>query len=224
MRLSAACAAALFVLCAAGAARAQEPPPRIGPFAVDLHATVPMFPSDNQQLALSRRMQVAELPGSGIGLQASAHLYLVKISVVTIGIGAEFAAGRASQDGAAAPAPTPANPNPQPVRAAEERFSTFAPQLSLNFGSGRGWSYLSGGIGISNWALVPQGSKTTAADTEALETINYGGGARWFAKPHLAFSFDVRLYAINPGSSIVADQPGSPRTTLLVVGAGISLK
>ena len=36
-------------------------------------------------------------------------------------------------------------------------------------------------------------------DDEPLNTINYGGGARWFIKPHVAFSFDVRFYAINPG-------------------------
>ena len=41
-----------------------------------------------------------------------------------------------------------------------------------------------------------------AADEEPLKTINYGGGARWFTKTHLAFSFDVRFYAINPGTRL----------------------
>ena len=36
-----------------------------------------------------------------------------------------------------------------------------------------------------------------------LKTINYGGGARWFAKAHVAFSFDVRFYAINPGPAFL---------------------
>ena len=62
-------------------------------------------------------------------------------------------------------------------------------------------------------------------DAERLKTIDYGGGARWFAKPHLAFSFDVRFYAINPSHF---RQPGWPeqvlRTTLFVVGAGVSIK
>ena len=43
-------------------------------------------------------------------------------------------------------------------------------------------------------------------------------------KTHLAFSFDVRLYAINPGTPFVLGALGSPRTTLLVIGAGISIK
>ena len=63
----------------------------------------------------------------------------------------------------------------------------------------------------------------TAADSEPLPTTNYGGGARWFAKKHLAFSLDVRIYEIQPGSSF-ASRAGSPRTRLFVVGAGISVK
>jgi len=218
MRLSAACAA-LVVFCAAPVVCAQEPPPRIGPFVLDLHATVPMFPNDDLQLAASRGMQLAELPGAGLGVQGSAHLYLFRISVVTVGIGAEFAASRSTQT------PPPASANTFPVvRSSEERFSTFSPQLSLNFGNGHGWSYLSGGIGIANWAVVPEGQEGFPADSEALETINYGGGARWFAKRHLAFSLDVRVYQINPGTAFLAGAPGSPRTKLLVIGAGISLK
>jgi len=36
-----------------------------------------------------------------------------------------------------------------------------------------------------------------------VRTFNYGGGARWFAKPHLAFHVDVRLHAIDPGPAQV---------------------
>ena len=43
-------------------------------------------------------------------------------------------------------------------------------------------------------------------------------------KPHLAFSFDVRVYAISPGSPSPLGFPGSPRATLMVIGAGVSLK
>ena len=104
-----------------------------------------------------------------------------------------------------------------------ERFTYLAPQLSLNFGTGAGWSYLSGGIAASKWSVVPNSSVPLLPDDERLKTIDYGGGARWFAKPHLAFSLDVRFYAINP-SSPAPGLPGAPRTTLFVIGAGISLK
>ena len=68
-----------------------------------------------------------------------------------------------------------------------------------------------------------QGQENAPADDEPLKTINYGGGARWFAKKHLAFSFDVRFYAIDPGTPYFGF-PGSPRATLLIIGAGVSVK
>ncbi|HEY6211081.1 MAG TPA: hypothetical protein VIW45_02300 [Vicinamibacterales bacterium] len=199
-----------------GAALAQEPPPKIGPFVLDLHGTVPQFPQD-LFLAESRGLtSIAELPGSGLGIQVGLHVYLVKWRAITFGIGGELTAGRSSQ--------TP--PEGSGNAATTERFRSIAPQLSFNFGSGHGWSYISGGIGQSTWFLEPAGQDALAPDEEYLKTINYGGGARWFAKPHLAFSFDVRFYAINPGTQFYAQLglPGSPRTTLLIVGAGVSVK
>ena len=55
------------------------------------------------------------------------------------------------------------------------------------------------------------------------QTVNYGGGARWFIKKHLAFSLDVRFYEIKDGTPI-PPVPGSPRTTLFIIAAGVSLK
>jgi len=213
--------AMLMVSLAARPVHAQEAPPRIGPFVVDLHGTIPRFPTDDQLLAQSRGMALAELPGSGLGLQVGVHLYLLRWRAVTFGVGGELAASRARQTPAALPAEAIAA-GIQPVRPAEERFTSIAPQLSFNFGTGHGWSYLSGGMGQSIWSIVPEGQDDYPPDTDRLKTINYGGGARWFIKAHLAFSFDVRFYAINPGSAYTFSQ--SPRTTLLVVGAGVSVK
>lgn len=221
MRPVVAAVAALALVLAAAGARAQEPPPRIGPFVLDLHATVPRFPSDDPQLAQSRGMDLGELPGTGLGIQAGAHIYVLRLKAVTFGLGAEFAASRSRQTPQVGAVSTTTG---QPLRSSEERFSTVAPQLSLNFGNGHGWSYLSGGLGLSNWAVVPEGQEGFAADSERLKTLNYGGGARWFAKSHLAFSLDVRIYVLSPGTPFLANAPGSPRTNLLVIGAGISLK
>jgi len=69
----------------------------------------------------------------------------------------------------------------------------------------------------------PDGSKLLAGDEEVLKTINYGGGARWFAKSISPSASDVRLYAINPGVASLAGHSGSPRTTFMVIGAGVSL-
>jgi hypothetical protein len=204
----------VIVLVNARPLRAQDPPPRIPWFAVDLHGAVPRFPSDDQALADSRDMDLAELPGRGLGVQVGAHLYPLRWRAITFGIGGELAASRARQ--------SPPQ-GVQNLRAWQERYTSIAPQLSFNFGNGNGWSYLSGGIGLSTWAIVPEGGETSPQDVERLKTINYGGGARWFIKSHLAFSFDVRLYAINPGLP-TQSRPGSPRTTLMVIGAGVSIK
>ena len=179
MRLVVSCACALALLWPA-AAFAQEPPPKIGPFVVDLHGTVPRFPED-VTLAGSRAMTLAELPGSGLGIQIGLHLYLAKWRAITFGVGGEFTSGRATQ--------TPAEG--ATGRAATETFRCLSPQISFNFGNGNGWSYISGGISRSVWSLVPEGQEPFPSDSEYLKTINYGGGARWFAKPHLAFRLPV---------------------------------
>jgi hypothetical protein len=198
---------------AAVPARAQDPPPKIPLFVFDVHGTVPKFPAAIE-LAESRGMTLAELPGRGLGLQLGLHLYPVRWRAITFGIGAEVAGSRGRQQ---SPATNPG------LRATEEKFLTAAPQLSFNFGTGHGWSYISGGIGLSQWSLIPAGEEPLPPDTERLKTINYGGGARWFAKTHLAFSFDVRFYAINPGTPY-STFPSSPRTTMLIIGAGVSIK
>jgi hypothetical protein len=214
--LAFACACLLFAGLAARPCLAQEPPPKIGPFVLDLHGVVPMFPSDDQQLADSRGLLLQELPGRGLGLHTGAHVYLLHWKAVTFGLGADLIVARSHQD-------APQLATDVFARATTERFTHFAPQLSFNFGDGDGWSYISGGIGTSIWSIVPDGEPARPPDTERLKTINYGGGARWFIKRHLAFSFDVRFYAIDP-STPAAGLPGGPRTTLISLGAGISVK
>jgi len=195
--------------------RGQEPPPPIPLFVVDVQGNVPRFPQD-PLLAHSRDISLTELPGAGLGGQLGGHLYFFKFKAITVGVGGQLVVAQAKQ--------TPPADVQNQIKAVTEKFQSLGAQLSLNFGSGTGWSYLSGGIGRSNWSIVPDGNKLLAGDEEVLKTINYGGGARWFAKSHLAFSFDVRLYAINPGVASLPGHNGSPRTTFMVIGAGVSLK
>ncbi len=196
-------------------AAAQPPDPGpIGPFAIDLHGLFLPFP-DDPALAASRGLTQVEMPGLGLGADVGAHVYPLRWGVVTFGIGGHLAIGRSTH--------TPLSQAPASERAVAERFVSLSPQISFNFGKGDGWSYLSGGIGRTIWSIVPEGAEKTLADDERLKTIDYGGGARWFLRPHLAFTFDVRFYAINPGTP-VGDRPGSPRATLMVIGGGISLK
>jgi hypothetical protein len=198
-------------------AHAQEPPPRIGPFVVDVRGTVPQFNND-QQTADSRgqSLQASELPGSGLGVDVGLHFYPLRWKAVTFGIGGQVTLARAHSSEVASAGVVYS-------RAVTEQFVSAAPQLSFNFGSGRGWSYISGGIGASVWSIVPDGSDRLTVDDERLRTVNYGGGARWFAKRHVAFHFDVRFHQIDPGPPHFGF-PGTPRTTMLVLGAGMSVK
>jgi hypothetical protein len=197
-------------------AGAQDPPPRIGPFVVDLRGTIPKFGND-PQLAASRGLNQAELPGFGFGASLAAHVYVARIGPVTLGVGGEAMIGR-SHSGATAAVDQSAS-----LRAVTEKFKTISPQFSLNFGNGNGWSYLSVGVGRSIWSIVPDGSDPLPVDENPIRTINYGGGARWFAKKRMAFSLDVRFYEIKEAPS-QSGLPGSPHTVLLVIGAGISLR
>jgi hypothetical protein len=197
-------------------AGAQDPPPRIGLFVVDLRGTIPTFGND-PELAASRGLSQAELPGIGLGFSLGANVYVARIGPVTLGIGGEAMIGRSHSSATAAPDQSAS------LRAVTEKFKTISPQFSLNFGTGNGWSYLSVGVGRSTWSIVPDGSDPLAIDEDPIRTINYGGGARWFAKKRMAFSLDVRFYEIKevpPQSGL----PGSPHTVLLVIGAGISLR
>jgi hypothetical protein len=115
---------------------AQEPPPKIGPFVVDVHGTFPHFP-DNAQLAASRGVDQRELPGLGFGLHAGAHVYVYKLKAVTFGLGGEITEARAHESAHQFSADDSS-------RAVTERFSHLAPILSFNFGDGDGWSYISG--------------------------------------------------------------------------------
>ena len=193
---------------------AQEPPPPIGPFVVDIRGTIPRFGSD-PQLAASRALNELELPGSGFGVDAGVHLYPLRWKAITFGVGGQVTFGRSHSSGN--------NEAGAVFRPVTERLTSIAPQLSLNFGNGTGWSYLSAGLGVSTWSIVPEGSEALPADSARLRTVDYGGGARWFVNRHVAFHFDVRIFQIDPGFSD-AGLPGSPRTKLLILGAGVSLK
>jgi hypothetical protein len=204
----------------AARAVAQDPPPRIGPFVIDLQGAFPQFPQD-EQLAQSRGLLLNELPGSGLGIHTGAHVYIFTWKALTIGLGVDLTLGRSHQDAQVVP---PSGDTPATTtRAVTETFRHVAPELSLNFGTGDGWSYLSVGIGPSTWAIVPDGTTAEGPDAQRIRTINYGGGARWFLNHHMAFSVDGRFYQLDPTEPYLGRING-PRTTFLSVGVGISVR
>jgi hypothetical protein len=197
----------------------QEPeaaPP--GPVAVDVRGALARF-GHNPELAALRGVGPDQLPGGGLGIDVGAHWYPVRTRRLTIGVGASVLLS----SGTGRP-PTPedaARPTGPSVRTS---FRALAPQLSLNFGHDRGWSYLSGGLGSSELDVAQQMPAGGAGSpVRRARTLNYGGGARWFARPHLAFTFDVRFYAISPLPE-EGPAPAQPRLTLMAVSVGVSLK
>lgn len=209
-------ATVLLVFGAARPGRAQDPPPPIPRFALDLRATVPKFTTE-EELAASRGVAQTELPSRGWGGDVGLHIYLLKWKVVTFGLGGQLTLARAVKS------PRPASAGVAAVEGLTERFTSVTPQLSFNFGDGDGWSYISGGIGPAQRTLVPTGSDLSVIDEQRLRTINYGGGARWFIKSRLAFTLDVRFHQIDPAPGLLG-LPGPPRSTMLIIGAGASFK
>jgi hypothetical protein len=208
----------LVVLGVPTSAAAQEirPDPKpIGRFVADVRAAFPKFKQD-PAIASGIDVAVANLPGRTIGFVAGAHWYPARIGVMTLGLGGELMMAHASNTLAAA------TKDAQPGPTAKARFSALSPQVSFNFGARDGWSYISGGIGRSRLTIEREDHPVPDGDS-GTKTINYGGGARWFAKPHLAVSLDVRFFAINPQLA-TATRPGYPRMTMMVLTGGIGFR
>ena len=187
------------------AAQFNEP---IGLYVFDLRGSFVPF-ARNAELADRYGFTAPETPGPGIGFEAGAHFYPLRWREITFGIGAGFHSSRADQ-GRSEPSPDP-DDEPLTLPSVRKRFKTVSYQLSLNFGGRDGWSYLSAGVGQSQLGLHALDGAPAAA--ERVQTVNYGGGGRWFNGRHLAFSLDLRFYALR-----------SPRMTVVVINIGASFK
>ena len=200
-------------------ARAQDPV-RLGPYVIDVRGALPRF-GQNAFLAAQRGLETLQLPASGLGLDVGAHIYPLRWRAVTFGVGVQALFSRGERvptlEELAALGGTTAE---DPLAPIQTRFTSIGPQLSLNFGGTTGWSYLSGGLGQTTFNVDPVGVER---DDHRFSTINYGGGGRWFAKDHLAFSLDLRFYAISPQEE-TDDFPGLPRMALMVFSLGVSFK
>jgi hypothetical protein len=172
-------------------------------------------------------------------------VYLIRLGPARVGIGASFTrvAGKTSQEPAQSGSESQASGSElqATLPGVQTRITAIAPQLSFNFGTSDGWSYVSAGIGPAKARVTTTDFVTGSGDTSettvtgsgdaaettegtalstSLRAVNVGGGARWFTHRHLAISFDVRFH-------LVSDTGGEtpvPRTTLVVVTGGLSLR
>jgi hypothetical protein len=209
----------LACLAIAAPAAAQQRNEPIGRFALDVRG---VFARHKVEPSIATELDVTagNIPTRSLGFVGGAHFYPWRTSKITLGIGGElvFARGSRTIDLLAADGKT-TTPSPTVRR----RFTSVAPEVSLNFGHRNGWSYISGGM--YGWStLYLDRADAPATGVPHRQTLNYGGGARWFTNDHIAFSVDFRWYS-------VAEQPASatgavlePRTTLLILSGGIGIR
>src|SRR6202008_3375463 len=97
------------------------------------------------------------------------------------------------------------------------------PQASINFGHKLGWSYMSAGIDRTHIS-ASEAATATLPQVVLPDTwnsaLNFGGGARWFMKPRLGFSFDVRFVKLGSRAAS-GDVPAGKRTQMVTFSAGI---
>ena len=214
--------AAAMAVASASFAQPKEP---IGRFVVDLRAASVGLPTAIGWVPAVP--EGTEVPARSLGFELGAHVYLARWGPMTLGVGATYLTGRKTTvppDVAEGPTPVP----PGTIPEVRTRLTSLAPQVSLNFGQSRGWSYISVGLGRTNVesdaVLVPPGPTVfQPLESGWTQTLNYGGGARWFVTDHVGFGFDVRWHSVSdvPATST---HPGAPRSTLFTAGAGVVLK
>ena len=186
-----------------------------GPFVVDARGVFSSV-GRSEELAAPRGLTSGELPKTVLGLDVGAHVYPLRRKV-TVGLGASLLMVGGTQT----PGPPEEGAVDAPVTPGEFAVRAIVPQVSLNFGSGRGWSYLGAGLGFSKM-------KAGRADSDLeyspqLLTLNLGGGARWFVSEHVAFNIEGRYYRL-AAKELEAGYVGNPVVTMFVVAAGVSFK
>jgi hypothetical protein len=199
------------VLLAAGPVAAQTASPP-GPWVLDLRGVTSPVPTD---AAFYPPLATAFVPSRGFGVDVGAHLYLFTLGLSRIGLGANVVTLRS-----AATAPMQVVDGEAAASAAQRATLNMwmvAPQVSANFGSRDGWSYLSAGIGAASVATETANVLPGRQESGRMRSVNFGGGARWFIRPRLAFGFDLRAHRIAAGS-------GTPKTSVFAVGAGLSIR
>jgi hypothetical protein len=141
------------------------------------------------------------------------HVYLFNVGPARVGLGGGVMFVRATTT---APASTQ-----EGSATVGQRLSltmrVIAPQISFNFGSRDGWSYLSAGLGIGSVNTEATDASPGTEESGLRRSLNFGGGARWFIKPRVAFSIDLRAHQM-------AGVDVTPRVSVFAVSAGMSIR
>ena len=208
-------------LCTHASAQSITPKPP-GPFVIDLRGAMVGVP---QASSLYPAMPAGTIgPARGFGAEIGVHVYPTHLGPARVGIGATFTEVRGTASTVAGSTTSSSSTSTSTSSSSSSTTTTpvvfpdtriwqraVAPQVSLNFGTHDGWSYLSAGYGPvreKTEAVFPAGVATASTSKSA---ANFGGGARWFLKQHLGFGFDLRFFRI-------------PTATVVALAAGFSVR
>lgn len=212
------------LLLVAAPAWAQAPKEGLPRFAIDLHGALVGLPTSEGWVPVVSAD--TPLPGKAWGLSGGANIYLLKVGVMTFGVGAQLATGRGKGEaltivtGSGATAVTTTTP------VVITQITSLLPQVSMNFGHKLGWSYLSAGYGrtrVSSSKSAVGEVPGTVLPEAWNPALNFGGGAKWFMKPHLGASFDVRFTKLSSRGATEL-LPFAKRTQMVTMAVGISIQ
>jgi len=205
----------------------KEPLP---PFVADFRGIFARHKTE-PSIATELGVEPGNLPTRSFGLVGGAHVYALRGRKVALGFGGTLLVGGGSKTlepvastGTTTAETTTTTTSADATPTVRRHFRSITPEISFNFGHRNGWSYISGGF-FGQSRLYLDRADAPATDVPSRKTLTYGAGARWFTNNHIAFAVDIRWYS-------VAEQPASaasnvvkePRTTLMVLSGGISIK
>lgn len=190
---------ALLTLLVSSRAQAQGlTPGPPGPHVIDVRGTTLGVPQ--KSIFYPAIPATTVIPARGFGLQAGAHVLPLAWGPRRIGFGAHVFLSRAT---AVTPTSTKTSTDPTtgktittPIEGPDIAVSTrlVMPEMTINFGTSRGWSYVGFGAG-------PIRVRSEAAGVGVLTTTkvsgSVAGGARWFITDHLGVGFDLRLMTLS---------------------------
>ena len=172
-----------------GEAQSLTPGPPGPIFVVDVRGTTSGIPTS---IGLYPTVpDGGSVPSRGFGYDVGGHVYLFNLGAARVGLGVSVIGVRGTATDATA------------------TMNVLAPQISFNFGTSDGWSYLSVGAGTA---------RVNAEATGSSSAINAGGGARWFIKRHIGVGFDLRLHRIAADGDTMGD------SMIFAASVGFSLK
>lgn len=181
--------------------------------AVDIRAGFPAIGDDALTLAGLRLTSPVDMPTRALTGVVGIHVYPLRSMRWKLGLGAELLRGRGhlqKKDVKGKPVGDPIN----------RTLDALSGQVSLNFGRGQGWSYLTVGAGPFGFdSFRGEGP----GDGVGTSTINAGGGARWFKWRHVAITADMRFYLTKAAEGTAPTAPRGAKR-ILVLSAGLSFK